>query len=107
MPTAREEASDTQAWSGLPTRVERWVASHSPRTTGLACLLVTLLIGYVDYLSGTQITLSALYALPISVTALFVGGWPAIGMSVVSVVIWIAGDFAAGMQTQVPGVHVP
>jgi signal transduction histidine kinase len=89
----------------LPTGVERWLASHSPKTIGLACLFVTLLIGYIDYLSGTQITLSVLYALPISVTALFVGGWPAIGMSVVSVVIWIAGDFAAGMN--VPGVHVP
>ena len=107
MPTKREEASDTQAWSGLPTRVERWLASHSPRTIGLWCLIVTLLIGYVDYLSGTQITLSVVYALPISVMALFVGGWAAISLSVVSVAIWIGGDFAAGIQTQVPGVHVP
>src|SRR5258706_11117116 len=98
MRARREEVSETEAWSGLPTRVERWLASHSPRTIGLACLFVTLLIGYVDYLSGTQITLSVLYALPISVTALFVGGWPAIGMSVVSVVILIAGDYAAGLQ---------
>src|SRR4051812_9102807 len=107
MPPAREEASDTQAWNGLPTGVERWLASHSPRTIGLSCLIVTLLIGYIDYRSGTQITLSVVYALPISVTALFVGGWPAIGLSVVSVAIWIAGDFLAGIQTQVSGVHVP
>jgi len=107
MPTAREETSDTQAWNGLPTGVERWLASHSPRTIGLSCLIVTLLIGYIDYRSGTQITLSVVYALPISVMALFVGGLPAIGLSVVSVAIWIAGDFLAGIQTQVPGVHVP
>jgi len=107
MPSTREEAPDAQAWNGLPTGVERWLASHSPRTIGLSCLLVTCAIGYVDYLSGTQITLSVVYALPISVMALFVGGWAATGLSVFSVVIWIAGDFFAGIQSQVTGVHVP
>jgi signal transduction histidine kinase len=89
----------------LPAGLERWGASHSPQKIEMACLIAIFLIAYVDYLSGTQITLSVIYAVPISVAALFVGGWSAIILSVLSVILWIAGDFAAGLH--VSAFYIP
>ncbi|HET7084715.1 MAG TPA: sensor histidine kinase [Rhizomicrobium sp.] len=86
-------------------RLERWIAGHSRERIGLACVLIILFIGYVDFATGTQVTLSVIYAFPIAVMALFVGGWSAIGLSVFSVLVWIVSDSAAGMKW--PALFVP
>jgi signal transduction histidine kinase len=104
MSAAREDITDQRSWSELPVTLEHWVGGYSLQRIELACLLATLLIGYVDYLAGTEITLSVIYAVPISVAALFAGGWPALRLAVVSVILWIAGDFAAGLHVSAPFV---
>jgi hypothetical protein len=57
--------------SGLFAIVERWIESHSQRRIGLGCLLVTLVIGYVDDSLGADMSLSVIYAMPIAIMALF------------------------------------
>jgi signal transduction histidine kinase len=94
------------SWGGLPTSLEHWIAAHSHQRIGLTCTIAVLLIGYIDYITGTQITLSVIYAFPISVMALFVGGWSAIGLSVFSVIVSIASDVAAGIQWSTLSVPV-
>lgn len=84
---------------------ERWVGTHSRRQIGSICLIGTLLLGYIDYLLGTEITLSVVYAVPISVAAWFVGPAAATATALLSVSIWIMGDLAAGLL--VSGLHVP
>jgi signal transduction histidine kinase len=62
-------------------------------------------IGVVDYLTGYEIFFSAFYLLPVGLAAWFVGSAFGTLISVLSVVVWLAGDFAAGAQY--PSLFVP
>ena len=73
--------------------VERWLSKPPGRHVGFVCFVAVLAIGYIDYQLGTTITLSVVYAVPISAAALFIGGVPALWLSLFSVVISIGGDY--------------
>ncbi|HKR61601.1 MAG TPA: sensor histidine kinase, partial [Pyrinomonadaceae bacterium] len=60
--------------------------------------VAVLLIGSVDYLSGNEISWSIIYALPIALAAWYVGRGLAYALSVLSVLLWIFGEFATGLQ---------
>lgn len=63
----------------------------------LACLIVAA-IGLVDYLTGHEISFSVFYLLGVALAVWFVGkGFGAL-VSVLSVVVWVAGDFANGAR---------
>src|SRR5208283_1771479 len=59
-------------------------------------LTLVAVIGLVDYLTGSEIYFSTFYLLPVGLVAWFVGGLAGIVISLLSVVVWLAGDFAAG-----------
>jgi hypothetical protein len=73
--------------------VERWLSKPPGRHVGFFCFLAVLAIGYIDYRQGTNITLSVVYAVPISAAALFIGTVPALWLSLFSVVISLGGDY--------------
>ncbi len=87
----------------LSTRVlgplSRRVASQSGLQIQIACLLVTLVIGFADYLAGRDVTLAFIYAVPISVAAWFVGRLSGFLLAVLSVLLWIGGDIATGLYS--------
>jgi signal transduction histidine kinase len=85
--------------------VERWIGRYSRAQIGLACVLTTLLVGYLDYLSGPQIVISIVYAIPIAVAALFLGTPAAVGLSVLSILASLASDFATNMS--VAALYLP
>jgi signal transduction histidine kinase len=90
-----------RAWWSSPSwgeRLERWVARQSRTWIASACLLTTFLVGYLDYLSGPEIVISVVYAIPISTAALFVGTAPAIGLSVLAILVSLGSDLAAGLS---------
>src|SRR5579859_7165874 len=62
-------------------------------------------IGVVDYVTGFMIVFSAFYLLPVGVAAWYVGSVAGILISVLSVGVWLAGDFAAGVKY--PSMLVP
>jgi signal transduction histidine kinase len=62
-------------------------------------------IGVVDYLAGYAIFFSAFYLLPVALAAWFVGRSFGIVISISSVIVSIAGDYAAGAHY--PSVFVP
>jgi signal transduction histidine kinase len=53
-------------------------------------------VGLVDYFTGFAIFFSAFYLIPVALAAWFCGNLSGIVISVFSVVVWLAGDFAAG-----------
>jgi signal transduction histidine kinase len=59
-------------------------------------LLVTFLIGVVDFFAGTDATFSAVYLVPIGMSAWLLGGTAAYGFAILSSVLWVGGDLAAG-----------
>jgi signal transduction histidine kinase len=62
----------------------------------IAGLLVLALIGVVDYLTGFELLFSVFYLLEVGLAAWFVGKGFGLLMSVLSVIVWIGGDLAAG-----------
>ena len=57
---------------------------------------LVVVIGLVDYFTGYALFFSAFYLLPVALSAWFVGNVFGITISILSVAVWLAGDFAAG-----------
>lgn len=62
----------------------------------LAGLAVLAFIGAIDYLTGYELFFSVFYLLEVGLAAWFVGAGFGLLMSVLSVIVWIGGDLAAG-----------
>jgi signal transduction histidine kinase len=62
---------------------------------GVGVALVAV-VGVVDYLSGYAIFFSAFYLLPVALASWYGGGIYGIVISVLSVLVWLLGDIAAG-----------
>lgn len=62
-------------------------------------MLVTL-IGVVDYQTGFTLFFEAFYLVPVGLAAWYVSGWAGALTALVSVAVWMGGDFAAGMKYQ-------
>ena len=78
------------------TSVFRYLG-RQPRTAvaGL-CILLTLLVGYIDYLTGPGISMSAYYLLPLALAAWFMGWRFSIAAIVLSIAVWIAANIWDG-----------
>lgn len=72
----------------------------------LAGLGVLLVIGMVDYLTGFEMQFSVFYLLGVGLAAWFVGKGFGLVMSVLSVLVWIGGDLAAGARYSNPLIPV-
>ena len=76
-----------------------WVTrlNHWSRSALFALsLCIVAVVGLVDYLSGYSIFFSAFYLIPVSLAAWFLGNVFGNVISILSVAVWLAGDFAAG-----------
>jgi signal transduction histidine kinase len=65
-------------------------------------LLIVAIIGFVDYLTGFETSYSVFYLLAIGLAAWFVGRSFAIFISILSVVVSLAGDLAKGAHFSSP-----
>jgi signal transduction histidine kinase len=69
---------------------------RSKLTLAMASILLAVFIGFFDYKTGTHISLSAFYLLPVSLAAWFVGPRFAFFISVLCVIVWIAAGALTG-----------
>jgi signal transduction histidine kinase len=72
----------------------------------LAGLVVLVVIGFIDYLTGFEMLFSVFYLLEVALAAWFVGKGFGLMMSVFSVLVWIGGDLAAGAHYANPFIPV-
>jgi signal transduction histidine kinase len=87
-PAAAELLGIAPRWSGMI----RWVASKS-RTTLLAVgFVLIVLIGGFDYYTGSQISVSLLYLLPILFVTHFSGRGPGLIAALLATGMWLAAD---------------
>jgi signal transduction histidine kinase len=56
------------------------------------------LVGWIDWRTGFEISFSVFYLLGIAFTTWFVGRYYGLALAVLSVIVWQAGDFAAGAR---------
>src|SRR5438552_4057247 len=64
-----------------------------------ACLLLTGLLGYLDYLTGYEQSLLLFYLVPIALATWFGGLIFGLIFSVLSVAVWVVSDLVAGIPT--------
>ena len=70
----------------------RFLEKQSRARMAAAAILLALCIGEFDYATGTHISLSAFYLLPVSVAAWFVGIGFALFTAALCVAVWVAGN---------------
>jgi signal transduction histidine kinase len=63
----------------------------------VACLVLTCLVGYADYLTGYERSLLLFYLLPVSLAAWFGSFGFSLAIAVVCVLVWVLSDLAAGI----------
>lgn len=66
------------------------------QTAGIVALVAG--IGTVDYLTGYALFFSAFYLLPVGLATWLVSGVFGVVISILSVAVWLVGDFAAGVN---------
>jgi signal transduction histidine kinase len=78
------------------SRLLKSLETVSPSVLIAALAALTLVIGYFDYLAGTDTTFSAIYLFPIAAAAWFVNLPAAYALSILSSLLWVSGDIEAG-----------
>jgi signal transduction histidine kinase len=73
----------------------RFLEKQSPPYVAAASIVLALCIGEFDYATGTHISLSAFYLLPVSLAAWFVGVRFAIFTAALCVGVWVTGNVVA------------
>jgi signal transduction histidine kinase len=71
-------------------------------TMGAVSLVLVCIIGYIDYRTGYERSLSLFYLVPISLGTWFVGLFFGLFLATLSVVVWVMSDLAAG----IPAVRI-
>jgi len=82
----------------LASELGQWGATRSKPAIALFCFALVSGVGYIDYVTGIQVSLSVVYVVPITVAAWFVNRPYAFVLAAFSAALWIFGDMAGGMQ---------
>ena len=72
-------------------------ALRSPATLFSICLVMVMLVGYLDYISGVENSMLLLYLVPIALATSMRGIPAGIIVSVLSISTWVASDVFAGI----------
>jgi signal transduction histidine kinase len=73
-----------------------WVVRQSRQTIGFVATGLVLLMAVLDYSAGNDISLAVFYVFPIALATWYVTPGLAHALSILSVVLWLAGDYAVG-----------
>ncbi len=80
-------AAKANAWRGLPL-------------TG--CFLLLGVLGWLDYITGYEMSFFVFYSVPVGIAAWYVGRWPAIVMALGATVSWLLADYFGGVKYSAP-----
>jgi len=67
-------------------------------------ILLVILIGLVDYLTGPEISFSIFYLLPVSLVAWIVGRWAGFLISAASAIMWLVADVLTAHMYSFPAI---
>ncbi|MGA2404025.1 MAG: ATP-binding protein [Syntrophobacteraceae bacterium] len=62
------------------------------------CVILTISVGFLNYVTGYEIDLFLFYFLPIAISAWFAGIWAAVFFVLLSVAAWLFADILSGHQ---------
>jgi hypothetical protein len=81
------------------------VAAKAKGRRGLAlagCFLLLGMLGWLDYLTGYEMSFFVFYSVPVGIAAWYVGRWPAIGVALGATVSWLLADYFGGAKYSAP-----
>jgi signal transduction histidine kinase len=80
----------------MKRRLMEYLGSQPKRSLVMLGLLLTVLLGAADYLTGPELSFSIFYLIPVCLVAWFVDRRAGVAMSVIGAVVWLMADLAAG-----------
>ena len=66
------------------------------------CLLLLGLLGFLDYVTGYELSFFVFYSVPVGIAAWYVGRWPAIGVALGATSTWLLADYFGGVKYSAP-----
>ena len=73
---------------------------------GLVGGILVILLGFVDYRTGTELNLALFYLVPICLVTWFAGGRLGLAISAASAVAWFIADVSGGLTYSHPSIYV-
>ncbi|MDE3054161.1 MAG: GGDEF domain-containing protein [Gemmatimonadota bacterium] len=91
----------------MPTdRMRSLLESRSPAFWAVAGTALVAALGWVDYATGFEISLSLFYLIPVGLTAWYSARPLALVMCALAAIAWLIADVASGHVYSMPGLHV-
>ena len=84
------------------------VATKAPGSQGLAlagCLLLLGVLGWLDDITGYEMSFLVFYSVPIGIAAWYTGRWPAVGVALAATVTWLLADYLSGAKYSTPFLY--
>ena len=81
------------------------VAAKAEGRRGLSlagCFLLLSVLGWLDYITGYEMSFFVFYSVPVGIAAWYVGRWPAIGVALGATVSWLLADYFGGAKYSAP-----
>ena len=72
---------------------ERFMASLSEPTILAGGVVLVGVVGFLDFATGADLSLSFFYLLPICLVTWYVGRWPGVAVSLLSAGVWLLADY--------------
>jgi hypothetical protein len=66
------------------------------------CFLMLGVLGWLDYITGYEMSFFVFYSVPVGLAAWYVGRWPAIGVALGATVSWLLADYFGGAKYSAP-----
>lgn len=80
----------------LLVRAHTFLSRLDPRVTLVMAFLMVALFGYMDYLTGFEVSFSFFYLIPIAITAWYVNARSGLVVIAVSITAWVVSNWLAG-----------
>jgi len=80
------------------SRFDKWFSTLSPSMISVYVIVLVAMIGFLDFLTGNELSFSIFYLLPAALAGWYVGKKFGYLISVLSAATWLAVDYASGHQ---------
>lgn len=69
-------------------------------------LLLVLFVGFMDYITGYELSFSLFYLAPVMLVTWFAGRRLGVGISILSAIAWFGADYLSGNRYSIPSIHI-
>ena len=73
-----------------------------PGLTIVGCFLLLGVLGWLDYITGYEMSFFVFYSVPVGLAAWYAGRWPAVGVALGATVSWLLADYFGGAKYSAP-----